>query len=114
VLALLDIAYAMGTAGEEGGAAQGLGGMLFPLIMIFVIFYFILIRPQQKKAKQHQEFLNRLKRGDEVITSGGIYGKVTGLTDKVITLEVANNVRIKVSRNQIAGLKEEEKEEPKK
>jgi len=111
---LLDIVHAMGTSGEEGGGAQGLGGMLFPLIMIFGIFYFILIRPQQKKTKQHQEFLDRLKRGDTVVTSGGIHGKITGLTGKVITLEIANNVRIKVSRNQIAGLKEEEKEEPKK
>ncbi len=109
---MIDIVHAMGTKGEEGGA-QGLGGMLFPLIMIFVIFYFILIRPQQKKAKQHQELLDRLKKGHQVITSGGIHGKITGVTGKVITLEIANNVRIKVSRNQISGLKEEDEESKK-
>ncbi len=74
-----------------------------PLILIFIVFYFLLIRPQQKKAKEHQNYLSNLKKGDRVITGGGIHGQITGLTDTVVTLEVAENVRIKVSRSAIAG-----------
>jgi preprotein translocase subunit YajC len=74
-----------------------------PLILIFVVFYFLLIRPQQKKAKEHQNYLANLKKGDRVITGGGIHGQITGITDTVVTLEIAENVRIKVSRSAIAG-----------
>lgn len=75
-----------------------------PLILIFVVFYFLLIRPQQQKAKEHRAMLANLKRNDEVITSGGLYGKVVTLTDKVVTLEIAPNVRVRVDRPQIASL----------
>jgi preprotein translocase subunit YajC len=78
-------------------------GQFLPLILIFVVFYFLLIRPQQKKAKEHQHYLNNLKKGDKVVTGGGIYGQITGITDSVITLEIAENVRIKVSRSAIGG-----------
>ncbi len=78
-------------------------GQFLPLILIFLVFYFLLIRPQQKKAKEHQSYLANLKRGDKVITGGGIYGQITGLTDNAVTLEIADNVRIKVSRAAIAG-----------
>lgn len=78
-------------------------GQFLPLILIFFVFYFLLIRPQQKKAKEHQNYLANLKRGDKVITGGGIYGQITGLTDNTVTLEIADNVRIKVSRAAIAG-----------
>jgi len=103
---MMGIAFAMGGAGQGGGGGgfQGIAGLL-PLIILFAIFYFILIRPQQKRAKQHKEMLASLRKGDEVITSGGIHGKITGITDNVVTLEVADNVRIKVSKEQIAGLK---------
>ena len=85
----------------------GVGGpgpmmTIFPFILIFVIMYFMVIRPQQKKAKEHQEMLNKLKKNDEVMTSGGIYGKVVDLKETVVTLEVAPNVRIRVHRPQIA------------
>jgi len=87
--------------------APGIGGpgpmmTLFPFILIFVIMYFMVIRPQQKKAKDHREMLNKLKKNDEVMTSGGIYGKVIDLKEHVVTLEVAPNVRIRVARPQIA------------
>jgi preprotein translocase subunit YajC len=62
-----------------------------------------LIRPQQKRAKEHRNFLNSLNRGDEVITAGGLIGKITGLTDDVVTVEIADKVRVKVLRNQISG-----------
>ena len=101
-----DIAFAMAPGqGGEAGAGSGLTA-LFPLVIMFVIFYFLLIRPQQKKAKQHQQFLSDLKKDDMVVTTGGIHGKVTGMTDNIITLEIAPNVRIKVSRSGIAGFSE--------
>ena len=106
---LIDMAYAMGQRGGQEGAKGGgdFGGIIM-LLAIFAIFYFILIRPQQKKAKEHQELIKNLKKGDEVITSGGIHGKITGLTDNIVILEVADKVRIKVSRNNIASLKKTE------
>jgi preprotein translocase subunit YajC len=66
--------------------------------------YFMVIRPQQKKSKEHQELLNKLKKNDEVMTSGGIYGKVIDLKETVVTLEVAPNVRIRVHRPQISAV----------
>jgi preprotein translocase subunit YajC len=80
-----------------------------PLLLVFVIFYFLLIRPQQRKSKEHQEMVGRLKKHDEVMTSGGIYGKVTALTENVVTLEVAPNVRIRVHRPQITEVVTAEK-----
>ena len=95
------IAYAMAPpSGSEGG--NPLTAFL-PLIIIFAIFYFLLIRPQQKRAKEHRNFLNSINRGDEVLTTGGLIGRVTGLTDDVVTLEVADKVKVKVMRAQIAG-----------
>ena len=87
-------------------AAFGAGGGIasfIPLILIFVVFYFLLIRPQQKQAKEQQQFLNDLKNGNKVITKGGIHGTITGLTDTVVTLEIAQDVRVKVSRSAIAS-----------
>ena len=71
---------------------------------MFVIFYFLLIRPQQKKAKEHQEMITSLKKGDKVITSGGIHGQITSLDDTTVTIEIAEKVRIKVTRSTLAGL----------
>jgi len=89
----------------DAAPSTGPGGIasFIPLILIFVVFYFLLIRPQQKKVKEHQNFVSNLKKGDSVVTNGGIYGEITGLTDTVVTLEIADNVRIKVSRPNIAG-----------
>ena len=82
-----------------------------PLILIFVIFYFFLIRPQQKKDKEHKEMVKNLKRGDEVITSGGIIGKVDRIfEDDRIEIEIADGVKVQVIRNTIQGhLKKEVK-----
>ncbi|MFZ5798445.1 MAG: preprotein translocase subunit YajC [Desulfobulbus sp.] len=92
------IAFAQSGATPPAGA--GLASFI-PLILIFVVFYFLLIRPQQKKAKEHQAFLSSLKKGDEVVTSAGIYGRITGLTDTIATLEIADGVRVKLSRGSI-------------
>ncbi len=94
----VSVAHAAGAAPPGGGLMSFL-----PLILIFAVFYFLLIRPQQKKAKDHQAFLSNLKKGDLVVSSGGIQGTVTGLTDTVVTLEIADNVRVKVSRQYILG-----------
>jgi preprotein translocase subunit YajC len=98
---MLDFAYAQATPGISG---PGQILSFLPLVLIFVVFYFLLIRPQQKKAKQHQDMLAKLKKNDEVMTSGGIYGKVVALADNVVTVEVAPNVRIRVNRANIAEI----------
>ena len=77
--------------------------MLLPFVGMFAIFYFLIIRPQGKKLKEHEKFVTELKRGDEVITNGGILGIVDGLTDQVVTLEVSSGVKMKVLKKQIAG-----------
>jgi len=98
-----DLAYAMGAPGGGGqGGSQFLS--FLPIILIFVIFYFLLIRPQQKRAKEHRNLLSNLKEGDEVLTNGGIYGKITGIKDDKITVEISDKVRVKVSRGHIAGV----------
>ena len=98
---MFDLVYAMGTGGG-GGTGGGLGAFL-PLIIIFGIFYFLLIRPQQRKAKLHKEVLASLKKGDRVVSSGGLHGVITGLTDDLVTMEISPKVRVKVSRGSIAG-----------
>src|ERR1700692_1166125 len=75
--------------------------MFVPFIFIFVIFYFLIIRPQAKKQKEHQKFVTDLKRGDEVITTSGILGSIEGITDTFVTLQIADSVRIKILRSQI-------------
>ena len=76
---------------------------LLPLLIIFGIFYFLLIRPMQKKQKQHGTFLNDLKKGDKVITNGGLYGSIVALEDDCLILELAANVRVRVARSAISG-----------
>jgi len=99
---LIDIAYAMGKAPGNGGGPDF--SFMIVMAILFAIFYFLLIRPQQKKQKELKEMLDNLAHGDIVITTGGIHGKVTALTDTVVTLEIADKVRIKVSRNFIGGV----------
>ena len=99
---MINVAYA---AGPLGGDPMGMFMSLAPLILIFVVFYFLLIMPQQKKAKQHKEMLNNIQKGDDVITSGGIHGKVVGVSDQVLTLDVGEKVKIKVSKEFIAHRK---------
>jgi len=98
---MFDVVYAMGTGGS-GGQSSSLGAFL-PLIIIFGIFYFLLIRPQQRKAKQHREVLSSLKKGDRVVSSGGLHGVITGLSDDVVTVEISPKVRVKITRSSIAG-----------
>lgn len=108
------LAYAMGVGGTGGGGQGGGFAAMVPLLLMFAIFYFLLIRPQQKKQKKQRELLGALKRGDTVVTVGGLHGKITGLTEKVITLEIAEKIRVKVGRSFIAGMASQETEPPKK
>ncbi len=91
--------------GQTGGAGQagGLAGFL-PIIILFAIFYFLLIRPQQKKAKEHKNMLSNLKKGQRIVTSGGIYGTILSIDDTTISLEIAEKVKIKISRGNVAAL----------
>jgi preprotein translocase subunit YajC len=102
----MGVAYAMG--GFGGGAGNPPGGMDWGFMMmiaaLFAIFYFMLIRPQQKQQKEHKEMLTNLSHGDTVLTNGGIHGKIVAITDNIITLEVADKVRIKVGRNFIGAV----------
>jgi preprotein translocase subunit YajC len=99
----MNIAHALGNqAGAgQGGASQWMG--LLPLVLLFVVFYFLLIRPQQKRAKEQKTFIENLKKGDKVVTSGGLYGTITGITDDTVTLEIADKIRVKVLKGAIAN-----------
>jgi len=86
-------------------AAQPGGLMSFlPLIIIFIIFYFLLIRPQMKRAKEHKKLVSELATGDEVVTNGGLLGRITKVGESFITVELADNVQIKVQRHAIASV----------
>jgi preprotein translocase subunit YajC len=104
---ILGLAYAMGTS-PQGSAGQGPGGMigsLIPLVLIFVIFYFLLIRPQQKKAKEHKAMLESLKKGDKIVTSGGIYGVIEAVGTNTVTVKIGENVKVKFGKAYIAALR---------
>lgn len=100
---MINTAYAMGQSGAQGGQAGGIMGFL-PIIILFAIFYFLLIRPQQKKAKEHQEMIANLKKGMRVVTSGGIYGTIQSIDDTTLGLEIAEKVKIKVSRANVSAV----------
>ena len=91
--------------GQSGAAGQGGGFSAFvPLILMFVIFYFLLIRPQQKKQKLHREMINNVKKGDRIVTGGGIHGRVTGVSDTTLTVEIAEKVRVKMNRGNVSAV----------
>ena len=92
-------AYAQAAGGAGGAAFQ-----LLPLVLIFAIMYFLLIRPQQKKAKEHQKMVTALRRGDQVVTAGGLIGKVSKVTEgqNEVEVEVATNVKVRVVKSTIA------------
>ncbi len=113
---LISEAWAQGAGGAGGG---DIFSMMFPLVLIFAVFYFLLIRPQQKKMKDHREMLAAVRRGDKVVTGGGIIGTVAKVTsDDELQVEIAEGVKVKISRSTLASvmsktepLKEPEKKE---
>lgn len=99
------IAHAMGQAGGPAAGGQPGGPLMtfMPLILMFVIFYFLLIRPQQKKQKEHKQMLDNLGRGDRVVTAGGLYGRVVEAKDDILTVDLGNDVQVQVGRGYIAA-----------
>jgi len=94
------------TAHAANGGAQGTNPMvslLFP-ILILVVFYFLFIRPQQKKVKEHKQMVSELKKGDEVVTNGGIVGKITEVEENFVTVSIADNVEVKLQKQAISSL----------
>ena len=94
-------AWAQGATGAAGPAGFA---SLVPLILIFVIFYFLLLRPQIKRAKEHKKMVEALAKGDEVVTNGGLLGKVTEVGENFLQVEVANGVQVKVQRQSVSAL----------
>lgn len=98
---LISPAYAQAAGGAGGGGIEA----FLPLILIFVVFYFLMIRPQQKRAKQHKAMLEALHRGDNILTSGGIVGKITKVeSDTELSVEIAKDVVVKVRREMVASV----------
>jgi preprotein translocase subunit YajC len=88
---------------QDAAATGGLMSFL-PLIVIFAVFYFMLIRPQMKRAKEHKQLVSQLGKGDEVITNGGLLGKIIDVSDSFVTLELADNLQIKLQRQAVANV----------
>lgn len=107
-------AYAMGAPGGTAAPGGGGGGFssLIMMVVIFAIFYFILIRPQQKKMKEHKKMVEDLKKGDRIVTSGGIYATVENATPDTLTVKIAEGVKVKITRGSVGAVvkPEEEKE----
>lgn len=101
-IAQLPLAVAPPAEGQEVNPFLG----FLPFILIFVIFYFLLIAPARKKQKQHQAMLGQIKNGDKVVTNGGIHGTVVGVADDIVQLRIAEQVKIDVAKNAIAGVRE--------
>lgn len=99
------MSFFISDAMAEGTAAAG-GGWegIIPLVLLFVVFYFLLIRPQQKKVKAHKALVEALKKGDEIVTYGGLVGKLTDIGENFCEVEIADNVVVKVERQNIARL----------
>ena len=97
--------FAYGTTGTTGGAAGQGGGspmsLIFMIIAIFAVMYFLMIRPQQRQKKQHQDLLSKISKGDKVITAGGLHGTIAGVKDNTVIVKVADNVKVELSRSSI-------------
>lgn len=106
-LGLITDAYAMGPpqGGGQSGGVESFIMSLLPLVLIFVVFYLLLIRPQQKRAKEHKQMIDNLKKGDKVITSGGIYGVVEAVGMETFTIKISENVKVKIGKQHIISLR---------
>lgn len=97
---LISSAYAQAAPGGQ----PGMLAQFLPLILIFAVFYFLLIRPQMKRAKEHKNLVANLAKGDEVVTNGGLLGKIVDLNDSFVTLELADKVHVKLQRHAVASV----------
>jgi len=104
---MINVLYAMPTTG--GGSATGQGGgnpmsLIFMIIAIFAVMYFLMIRPQQRQKKQHQDMLSQVGKGDKVVTAGGVHGTITGVKDNTVIVKIADNVKVEVNRSSISQI----------
>jgi len=104
---MINVLYAMPTTG--GGSAQGQGGgnpmsLIFMIIAIFAVMYFLMIRPQQRQKKQHQDMLSQVGKGDKIVTAGGMHGTITGVKDSTVIVKIADNVKVEVNRSSISQI----------
>jgi preprotein translocase subunit YajC len=98
------VAWAQSSGGAAANSQQVIFTTVIPLGLLFGIFYFLIIRPQSQKASEHTKMLAALKRNDEVVTTGGLLGRITEIGDKVVTMEVAPNVKVRIERSQLASI----------
>lgn len=102
----LSTAYAQEAATSTAPTAPGWMGFV-PFVLMFFVFYFLIIRPQAKKQKDTQDFLTSLKKGDQVLTAGGIFGTIVGITDRFVDLKISENTKMKVLKSHVSGTAEE-------
>ena len=107
ILSLIGNLFAQEAAAPKPAGAMGMLNMLMPFALIILVFYFFMIRPQQKQRKKHLEFLSGIKKGDEVITSSGIIGTVYSVSDKIVTIEVDENSKMKVLKGMVSATAKE-------
>jgi preprotein translocase subunit YajC len=101
-----ETAHAMGTAGAQGEATGGGTSMLIMLVAIFAIFYFLMIRPESKRRKERQRMIDSLKRGDKIVTIGGLYGEIQDVHDDRVVIRIAENLKVEVAKTAISGTRE--------
>ena len=99
---LITPAFAQTAGGQASGASMLV--QMLPLVLIFVVFWFLLIRPQQKRMKEHRAMIEALKKGDEIVTQGGLVGKITSVRDNELEVEIAAGVKVRVIRSTVTGL----------
>lgn len=100
---MLNVPLMIGTSPKQGASPIA---AFMPIILIFAIFYFLLIRPQQRQRKAHEEMISRLKKGDQVVTNGGIHGIVAGVKEKTLILKVADGVKVELQKSAVSYVKE--------
>jgi len=96
----------------KGVSLFSTGSPIWMFLLLFLIMYFLIIRPQQKKQKEHREMIQNLKKGDRIVTGGGIHGRVTGMDDTTFTVEIADKVRVKINRGNVAAVAQPGAKEP--
>lgn len=106
------LAFLLLFMGGQQGQPNSMWGFMFPMILIFAIMYFLILRPQAKRQKEHQKMLNSLEKGDRVMTAGGIFGSIVGIKEKenVLIVKVADNVKVEVSRSHVSRKVDDQKE----
>jgi preprotein translocase subunit YajC len=106
---VIDLAYAMGPSPQSGGGAASMLIQLVPIALVLGIFFFLVIRPQQAERRRREQMLASLKKGDRVVTSGGLIGTVVGVTDRKVSLKLGDTIRVECLRSAITGLESDGK-----